>query len=203
MEDSLLLPLVVVVLGCFFLPLFLWNGPPKSRKGFHISLADSGSRKNPRLQNNAHFAVVCPQVTYQLKNLVSNLEARLTRLAVHPSRIHKRGLFALRSFRPDEVICEYTGELIRNIICDRREAEYKATGVDCYMFRVDPDWVIDATYAGNYARFINHSCQVGARPKLLLCSIKTLLCTSPHRLELSFSLGTQLSFVWEIVIALY
>lgn len=77
-----------------------------------------------------------------------------------PSRIHKRGLFALCSFRPEELICEYTGELIRNIICERREAEYQASGVDCYFFRINSDWVIDATYAGNYARFINHSCQV-------------------------------------------
>lgn len=29
---------------------------------------------------------------------------------------------------------------------------------DCYMFRIDLHWVIDATVAGSLARFINHSC---------------------------------------------
>ncbi|VDM30823.1 unnamed protein product [Hydatigera taeniaeformis] len=106
-------------------------------------------------------------LTYQLRNLVSNREARLRRVAVYPSRIHKRGLFALCSFRPEELICEYTGELIRNIICERREAEYQASGVDCYFFRIDNDWVIDATYAGNYARFINHSCQPNCDAKTI------------------------------------
>ncbi|EUB64318.1 Histone-lysine N-methyltransferase MLL4 [Echinococcus granulosus] len=102
-----------------------------------------------------------------LRNLVTNREARLRRVAVYPSRIHKRGLFALCSFRPEELICEYTGELIRNIICERREAEYQASGVDCYFFRIDNDWVIDATYAGNYARFINHSCQPNCDAKTI------------------------------------
>ncbi|CDS42350.1 mixed lineage leukemia protein mll [Echinococcus multilocularis] len=106
-------------------------------------------------------------LTYQLRNLVTNREARLRRVAVYPSRIHKRGLFALCSFRPEELICEYTGELIRNIICERREAEYQASGVDCYFFRIDNDWVIDATYAGNYARFINHSCQPNCDAKTI------------------------------------
>ncbi|KAL5110316.1 Histone-lysine N-methyltransferase trithorax [Taenia crassiceps] len=106
-------------------------------------------------------------LTYQLRNLVTNREARLRRVAVYPSRIHKRGLFALCSFRPEELICEYTGELIRNIICERREAEYQASGVDCYFFRIDSDWVIDATYAGNYARFINHSCQPNCDAKTI------------------------------------
>lgn len=81
------------------------------------------------------------------------------RVAVCPSRIHKRGLFALCSFRPGELICEYTGELVSNMVCDKREAMYRAKGVDCYFFRISENLVVDATYAGNYARFINHSCQ--------------------------------------------
>lgn len=28
------------------------------------------------------------------------------------------------------------------------------------MFRIDDDWVVDATLKGNAARFINHCCEV-------------------------------------------
>ncbi|BHF65456.1 Histone-lysine N-methyltransferase 2A [Sparganum proliferum] len=126
------------------------------------TVADSSGLDSEETRNRNQFSL-----TYQLKNLVCATQARLDRISVHPSRIHKRGLFALRSFRPDELICEYTGELIRNIICDLREVRYQAAGVDCYMFRVDNDWVIDATYAGNFARFINHSCQPNCDAKIV------------------------------------
>lgn len=86
--------------------------------------------------------------------------ARFYRVSVHPSRIHGRGLFTLRPFYKNELIIEYTGEIIRNSVCEAREVRYRATGVDCYMFRIDSNLVIDATYSGNAARFINHSCEV-------------------------------------------
>uniref|UniRef100_A0A0X3PPN7 Histone-lysine N-methyltransferase 2C n=1 Tax=Schistocephalus solidus TaxID=70667 RepID=A0A0X3PPN7_SCHSO len=126
------------------------------------TVADSSGLDCDETRSRNQFSL-----TYQLKNLVCATQARLDRVSVHPSRIHKRGLFALRAFRSDELICEYTGELIRNIICDLREVRYQAAGVDCYMFRVDNDWVIDATYAGNFARFINHSCQPNCDAKIV------------------------------------
>ncbi|KAH8850019.1 Histone-lysine N-methyltransferase 2A [Schistosoma japonicum] len=106
-------------------------------------------------------------IATQFSRLLSGPLARFYRVSVHPSRIHGRGLFALREFREDEMVIEYTGELIRSIICDARELKYRATGVDCYMFRIDPDWVIDATYAGNAARFINHACDPNCYAKVL------------------------------------
>ena len=33
-------------------------------------------------------------------------------------------------------------------------------GIGCYMFRLDRDRIIDATFSGNAARYINHSCAV-------------------------------------------
>lgn len=56
---------------------------------------------------------------------------------------------------------EYVGELIRNEVADLREEDYKIRGFgDCYMFRVDKEFVIDATFHGNQARYLNHSCDV-------------------------------------------
>ena len=51
---------------------------------------------------------------------------------------------------------EYVGEKIRMPVADKREL----TNDDCYMFGLDEkrEYIIDATYYGNKARYINHSC---------------------------------------------
>ncbi|CAH8489418.1 unnamed protein product [Schistosoma haematobium] len=124
-------------------------------------------------------------VATQFSRLLSGPLARFYRVSVHPSRIHGRGLFALREFREDEMVIEYTGELIRSIICDARELRYRATGVDCYMFRIDPDWVIDATYAGNAARFINHACDPNCYAKVVsIDDKKHIVILAQRKLEL-------------------
>lgn len=58
------------------------------------------------------------------------------------------------------MVVEYAGQVIRSVLCDKREKEYEAKGMGCYMFRVDEQTVVDATVHGNAARFINHSCEV-------------------------------------------
>lgn len=40
-------------------------------------------------------------------------------------------------------------------------------GIGCYMFRIDKDEVVDATMAGNEARFINHSCEPNCYSKII------------------------------------
>lgn len=51
------------------------------------------------------------------------------------------------------------------VIADMREKRYEEEGIgSSYMFRVDHDTIIDATKCGNFARFINHSCNVRQRP---------------------------------------
>lgn len=56
------------------------------------------------------------------------------------------------------------------VIADMREKRYEDEGIgSSYMFRVDHDTIIDATKCGNFARFINHSCNVS------ICSGLSLL----------------------------
>jgi hypothetical protein len=74
------------------------------------------------------------------------------------SSVHAWGLFAATAIHAEERIIEYVGELVSHAESDRREAHYTSVGKDNYLFRADDSWVIDATVAGNAARFINHSC---------------------------------------------
>lgn len=64
---------------------------------------------------------------------------------------------------PGEMVIEYAGELIRATLTDKREKHYESKGIGCYMFRIDDNFVVDATMRGNAARFINHSCEVSRR----------------------------------------
>jgi len=77
------------------------------------------------------------------------------------SSIHGWGLFAQEAIGADEMVIEYVGELVRSSVADRREAVYTRKGIgSSYLFRIDSDHIIDATKCGNYARFMNHSCNV-------------------------------------------
>ena len=45
-------------------------------------------------------------------------------------------------------------------MADLRETRYATEGFgDCFMFRNDKN-IIDATFIGNQARYLNHSCDV-------------------------------------------
>ncbi|CDW59218.1 PHD and FYRN and SET and zf-HC5HC2H domain contai ning protein [Trichuris trichiura] len=74
------------------------------------------------------------------------------------SKIQGLGLFAKRDIEMNAMVIEYIGEVIRNEVAERREKRYQERNRGVYMFRLDSDWVIDATMAGGPARYINHSC---------------------------------------------
>ena len=93
------------------------------------------------------------------KNNTTSVEAHLV---VCRSEIHGWGLYAQRDYLPNSMIVEYVGEEIRHTVADRRELEYeRESGLSgsCYLFRLDKDLVIDATYIGGMGRFLNHCCE--------------------------------------------
>ncbi len=77
---------------------------------------------------------------------------------VRNSRIHGKGVFALRRIRKGTRIIEYVGERVSHAEADRRYEDRPATDNHTFLFIVDKRTVIDAGVDGNEARFINHSC---------------------------------------------
>ena len=111
-----------------------------------------------------HIAAV-PSVdlpmTMRFRHLRSSVKDTV---AVCQSSIHGLGLYARRDITAGEMVIEYAGEVIRAALTDKREQMYERTRPNstgdhgCYMFRLSESEVVDATIAGNAARFINHSC---------------------------------------------
>ncbi|NXR39477.1 SET1A methyltransferase, partial [Zosterops hypoxanthus] len=87
---------------------------------------------------------------------LNQLKFRKKRLRFGRSRIHEWGLFAMEPIAADEMVIEYVGQNIRQVVADMREKRYAQQGIgSSYLFRVDHDTIIDATKCGNLARFIN------------------------------------------------
>ncbi|XP_072289965.1 histone-lysine N-methyltransferase SETD1B-A-like [Eucyclogobius newberryi] len=98
----------------------------------------------------------------------NQLRFRKKRIRFSRSHIHEWGLFAMEPIAADEMVIEYVGEVIRQVIADMREQRYEEEGIgSSYLFRVDLDTIIDATKYGNLARFINHSCNPNCYAKII------------------------------------
>jgi len=75
-------------------------------------------------------------------------------IIVRNSRIHGRGVFALRKIPKNRAIVRYRGKLISNAQADAQGPDDGHT----FLFILNDDYVIDAAQGGNAARWINHSC---------------------------------------------
>ncbi|KAF2322268.1 hypothetical protein GH714_009889 [Hevea brasiliensis] len=102
-----------------------------------------------------HLAVLVP-----VKGLKSLFVIEETQMS-GKSGIHGFGIFAKHPHRAGDMVIEYTGELVRPPIADRREhfIYNSLVGAGTYMFRINDERVIDATRAGSIAHLINHSCE--------------------------------------------
>ena len=78
---------------------------------------------------------------------------------VRRSRVHGRGVFAVRRIRKGTRIVEYLGERISHRVADRRYEDHDESDNHTFLFSVDRGLVIDAGVGGNDARYINHSCE--------------------------------------------
>jgi hypothetical protein len=109
-------------------------------------------------------------------------------LHIGRSFIHGFGLFTSSFIARGGYVAEYVGELVRGQVADLREEQRAARGITSnYMFRLDEDWIIDATTRGGRARYINHSCE----PNCYAVRFDSFVCSSLlHFISLEFDLRT-------------
>jgi len=52
------------------------------------------------------------------------------------------------------MVIEYIGDIIRSEVAEKREKQYEAANRGVYMFRLDSDYIVDATVTGGPARSV-------------------------------------------------
>uniref|UniRef100_A0A8C8TI53 [histone H3]-lysine(4) N-methyltransferase n=1 Tax=Peromyscus maniculatus bairdii TaxID=230844 RepID=A0A8C8TI53_PERMB len=144
--------------------------PPMDTQGMsipaqpHASTRAGSERRSEQRRLLSSFTGSCDSDLLKF----NQLKFRKKKLKFCKSHIHDWGLFAMEPIAADEMVIEYVGQNIRQVIADMREKRYEDEGIgSSYMFRVDHDTIIDATKCGNFARFINHSCNPNCYAKVI------------------------------------
>lgn len=79
-------------------------------------------------------------------------------LSLRTSAIHGRGVYAREPIPAGTRLVEYRGERISWAEADRRYPDDLSGPHHTFLFALDDGRMIDASYRGNLARWINHSC---------------------------------------------
>ncbi|KAL3472630.1 hypothetical protein BJX99DRAFT_235044 [Aspergillus californicus] len=72
------------------------------------------------------------------------------------------GVRSNRTFEPNQIIVEYTGEIITQAECEKRMRTLYKKNQCYYLMYFDQNMIIDAT-RGSIARFVNHACEPNCR----------------------------------------
>lgn len=88
------------------------------------------------------------------------------RLALRRSPIHGLGVFARVDLPAGIALIEYRGRRLRHRQADERYGDGCESG-HTFLFTLNEHYVIDANVGGNWARFINHSCEPNCRAVVL------------------------------------
>jgi SET domain-containing protein len=113
---------------------------------------------------------------------------------VRRSRVHGRGVFALKRIAKGTRIIEYVGDRISHARANRRYDDHDENDNHTFLFAVDRNVVIDATVDGNDSRFINHSCDPNCesnieRRRVFIDAIRTI--AAGEELNYDYQIGRE------------
>mmetsp|Transcript_4917 Transcript_4917/g.10093 ORF Transcript_4917/g.10093 Transcript_4917/m.10093 type:complete len:911 (-) Transcript_4917:70-2802(-) len=143
---------------------------PRNLREFMSAIAfgaEVDSRTNQRAERAKQRRLIKGISAFSNLDL-DTLASRESQLRFGRSAIHAWGVFADKDISSGDMIVEYRGEIIENTMAEKREKLYEAAKIGSdYMFRIDANFVCDATKVGNVARFINASCDPNCYTKII------------------------------------
>ncbi|KIY73930.1 SET domain-containing protein [Cylindrobasidium torrendii FP15055 ss-10] len=134
-------------------------------------------RKSGR-ECDPYLCTACNARDYHATNACKNtsIQKNIWKDLLVKKATYGRGVFALCDMKKDEYIIEYIGELIRDTTLEGREVLATHRGRN-YLFQLNKEYTIDATFVGNEARYINH-----APGRTANCFARILLVNGEHRI---------------------
>ncbi|KAL2934052.1 Histone-lysine N-methyltransferase ATX2 [Bienertia sinuspersici] len=131
-----------------------------------------GTKFSSAIRNGSSNDEALPSIFSMADKYRCMRETFRKRLAFGKSRIHGFGIFAKQPHKAGDMVIEYTGEVVRPPVADRREhlIYNSLVGAGTYMFRINDERVIDATRAGSIAHLINHSCEPNCYSRFITVS---------------------------------
>ncbi|MEN6623710.1 MAG: SET domain-containing protein-lysine N-methyltransferase [Smithella sp.] len=89
----------------------------------------------------------------------SSLPTSGRRIQVRQSKIHGRGVYAIRPIKAGDTVLEYKGKIITWRKALALHPHDPSQPNHTFYFHLDDRHVIDGNQNGNWARWINHSCE--------------------------------------------
>lgn len=131
-----------------------------------------GAKFSSAIRNGSSNEEALPSILSMADKYRYMRETFRKRLAFGKSKIHGFGIFAKQPHKAGDMVIEYTGEVVRPPVADRRERLIynSLVGAGTYMFRINDERVIDATRAGSIAHLINHSCEPNCYSRVITVS---------------------------------
>lgn len=90
---------------------------------------------------------------------VNKTSAGGRRIQVRESRIHGKGVYAIRAINAGDTVLEYKGKIITWRKAQKIHPHDPSQPNHTFYFHLDDGHVIDGKQGGNSAKWINHSCE--------------------------------------------
>ena len=113
-----------------------------------------------------------------LKNIIS---VKNGIMKIFPSFRHGWGVFSSEDIPTMTIMAEYRGESQKILDLNQIENFYRFLGKDLFLFKLNEQKIIDATFQGNLGRLINHSCNPNCFSKKINHSGKNYILIINHR----------------------
>ena len=114
------------------------------------------------------------------------------KIQARKSAIHGNGVFAVAPIKQGERVIQYKGLLRSHGDVDADDSGDVESG-HTFLFTLNDDWVIDANYKGNDARWINHSCDPNCEPMVFGDHLWIVaVCDIPPGQELGYDYAIEL-----------
>lgn len=84
---------------------------------------------------------------------------------IRRSKLHGRGMFVTQSIPRGAQIMEYCGQIISWVEAQTRHPHDPKQPHHTFYFHINDERVIDGTFGGNDAKWINHSCAPNAEAR--------------------------------------